>query len=132
MHVIKAYGEVNVQLHSFLNSALDGDELSASSLIALPRGTELPVPTAHDAVLPPTASLCTYRREHCVAAARRLTMMPQSSNPCSHYNLARWKDNINTTKLRVKVKVSSAFNHPGICLCTYGDEPSISKEAALF
>jgi hypothetical protein len=114
MHVIKAYGEVKVQLHSFLTSALYGGELPASTLTTLPWGTELPVPTAYDAVSPPQLICVPQSREHCVAATRKLTMMPQASNPCSHYTLARWKDNINIEKLRVKVFIG--FNLPGICL----------------
>jgi hypothetical protein len=42
-HAMKAYWEVEVQLHSFLNWALDGRELSASRPGRLNPGKESPV-----------------------------------------------------------------------------------------
>ena len=49
MHLMMTNGQVEVQLHSFLTMALDGDECSASCPRTLHSGKELLVPTECDA-----------------------------------------------------------------------------------
>ena len=75
---MKAYEEVEVQLHLLLTSTVDGGECSAHVAAALPRKEHLEGPVEYACWAP--ESLLTIWEERSLAFARNRTSTPR---PCS-------------------------------------------------
>lgn len=81
MHVIKAYSEVEIYLHSFLNSLLGGSEKSVSHPSQSTTKEKVPVPFKQEAVWTPEPFHIPWRGEKLLTVAENLTMIPWLFSP---------------------------------------------------
>jgi len=71
-HAMKTFGWVEVSLHAFLTSALDGGKWSASCPV-----NESPVPTGYEAEWAPEPVWARWREEKVPAPVRNRTLVAQ-------------------------------------------------------
>jgi hypothetical protein len=77
-HAMKAYGEMNVQLHAFLASALDGFEWPSSRFCLFISVKELLVPTGVGGWVDPSVGLDLLAKREILAPAGNRTSIVQT------------------------------------------------------
>ena len=86
VHAIKAYGEAEVQFHSFLTWALNGASGQSYVVVALPPWKAPPVPVEYKAQWVPESERTFSRMAETLAPASNRTTTARSSTPQpSHY-----------------------------------------------
>jgi hypothetical protein len=79
MHAMNVYEGLELNLHSFLDSALD--EVSGYASVALLSEKELLTPIDQEAGWPSDLVFTLWEKDKCVFLARNRTTVPYSSSP---------------------------------------------------